>query len=88
MITANPDIVEEDLTNDINFIVIACDGIWDCLTNQECCDFISERLKKDPKVKLSKIIEDMFDNIIANDLYSGFLILFNFFIFRKWSWMR
>jgi len=38
MITAYPDVVVENLTNDINFIVIACDGIWDCLTNQECCD--------------------------------------------------
>ena len=52
MITANPDIVEEDLTNDINFIVIACDGIWDCLSNQECCDFISESFRK-IKVALS-----------------------------------
>ena len=71
MITANPDVVEEDLTKDINFIVIACDGIWDCMTNQECCDFISERLKKDPNIKLSKIIEEMFDSIIASDIYSG-----------------
>jgi len=91
MITANPDIVEEDLTKDINFIVIACDGIWDCMTNQECCDFISERLKKDPNIILSKIIEEMFDSIIASDIYSGNLILFyrmliNLF-FRKWSWM-
>lgn len=81
MITANPDIVEEELTKDINFIVIACDGIWDCLTNQECCDFISERLKNDPKIKLSKIIEEMFDSIIANDLYSGNYIFLRFFIF-------
>jgi len=91
MITANPDIVEEDLTKDINFIVIACDGIWDCMTNQECCNFISERLKKDPNIILSKIIEEMFDSIIASDIYSGNLILFyrmliNLF-FRKWSWM-
>jgi serine/threonine protein phosphatase PrpC len=77
MITANPDIVEEDLTKDINFIVIACDGIWDCMTNQECCDFISERIKKD--MKLSKIIEEMFDSIIASDIYSG--KNFYFFIF-------
>ena len=71
MITANPDVVEEDLTKDINFIVLACDGIWDCMTNQECVDFISERLKKDPNYKLSKIIEEMFDSIIAPDIYSG-----------------
>ena len=71
MITANPDVVEENLTKDINFLVIACDGIWDCMTNQECCDFISDRMKKDPKIKLSKIIEEMFDTIIASDIYTG-----------------
>jgi serine/threonine protein phosphatase PrpC len=86
MITANPDIVEEDLTNDINFIVIACDGIWDCLSNQECCDFISERLKKNPNILLSKIIEEMFDSIIASDIYSSkkiniFLYFFNIFLY-------
>jgi len=76
MITAYPDVVVENLTNDINFIVIACDGIWDCLTNQECCDFIMERLKKDPKIKLSKIIEEMFDSIIASDIYTGIIFYF------------
>ena len=71
MITAFPEVTIENITSDINFIVLACDGIWDCLTNQECCDFISERLKKDPKIKLSKIIEEMFDSIIASDIYTG-----------------
>jgi hypothetical protein len=23
---------------------LACDGIWDCVTNQEACDFVSTRL--------------------------------------------
>ena len=71
MITANPDVVVEPLTRDINFIVLACDGIWDCLTNQEACDFITERIKKDPKQKLSKIVEEMFDKIVAPDIYTG-----------------
>lgn len=81
MITAFPDVVVENLTNDINFIVIACDGIWDCMTNQECCDFILERLKRDPKIKLSKIVEEMFDSIIATDIYTG-KIKINFIFFK------
>ena len=71
MITANPEIVVEPLTDDINFIVIACDGVWDCMTNQEICDFINERLKKDPKQNLSKIIEEIMDKILATDIYTG-----------------
>jgi len=71
MITAYPDVVEETITSDCEFIVIGCDGIWDCKTNQEAVDFVSKRLKLNPSAKLSKIIEDLLDEIIAPDLYTG-----------------
>jgi protein phosphatase 1G len=71
MITANPDLVVESLSNDVSFMILACDGIWDCMTNQEICDFVSERLKKDSKQKLSKIIEEIMDTILAPDIYTG-----------------
>jgi protein phosphatase 1G len=71
MITAFPDVVEETITNDTDFIVLACDGVWDCMTNQEVADFIYTRLRKTPNIKLSKIIEEMLDKCLASDLYSG-----------------
>ena len=70
MITANPDIKVVDFTNDIDFVIIGCDGIWDCLKNQEACDFVSKKLKDDPDIKISKIVEDMLDTIVAKDLYN------------------
>ena len=70
MITANPDIKVVDFTNDIDFVVIGCDGIWDCLKNQEACDFVIKKLKENPDIKISNIIEDMLDSIVAKDLYS------------------
>ena len=70
MITANPDIKKEDYEKDIDFVIIGCDGIWDCLKNQEACDFVTKRLKDDPKIKISKIIEEMMDTILAKDLYN------------------
>ena len=82
MITAFPDVVVEPL-QDIDFIVVACDGVWDCMTNQEICDFINERLKRDPKIKLSKIIEEIMDKILATDIYTGNLFLTR----RNWSRM-
>ena len=33
MITADPDIRKEAIANDTSFLIIACDGIWDCLDN-------------------------------------------------------
>ena len=71
MITAFPDVVEEKLTNECQFIVIGCDGVWDCMSNQEICDFINERLNNDPNIKLSAIIEEIFDTILAPDIYTG-----------------
>jgi protein phosphatase 1G len=68
MITSNPDIKIEDFSNDVDFIIIGCDGIWDCLTNQQACDFVKNRYNN--QEKLSKIIEEMMDSICASDLYN------------------
>jgi len=70
MITAFPEIMKESL-NDADFLFIGCDGVWDCMTNQEVANFVYERLKKNPNVKLSKILEEMLDKCLAVDLYSG-----------------
>ena len=33
MVTAYPDISVERLGADCEFIILACDGIWDCMTS-------------------------------------------------------
>jgi serine/threonine protein phosphatase PrpC len=68
MITGFPEIMIEDLTG-ATFMVVACDGIWDCMTNQEICDFINSRLKS--KLSLKEICEEIMDNCLAYDIYNG-----------------
>lgn len=66
MITSYPDIVVENFDNNCDFIILGCDGIWDCLTNQQACNYVIEKLKSN--VKLSEIIENMMDDICAEDI--------------------
>lgn len=44
LFTANPDIVEKPITADHEFMILACDGIWDVLSNQEVVDFVRARI--------------------------------------------
>ena len=44
IVTAYPDVYVRDLTNDHEFIVLACDGIWDVLSNEEVLEFIRNRI--------------------------------------------
>ena len=69
IISAFPDIKIENI-NDCDFCIIACDGIWDCKSNQEVCDFFKDKFKKQPNGKISKMIEELFDEILAPDVFT------------------
>lgn len=55
MITTVPELKKERITNETSFLVIACDGIWDCLTSQDCVDLVGDLLPK--KKKVSEVVE-------------------------------
>ncbi|XP_007549839.1 protein phosphatase 1G isoform X1 [Poecilia formosa] len=70
MISAMPDVKVLTLNEDHDFMVIACDGIWNVLSSQEVVDFISERIKPDQDGKtraLSAIVEELLDHCLAPD---------------------
>lgn len=70
MITAFPEIRKERIVpGETSFIVLACDGIWDCLSSQEAVNLVGELLPK--KKKVSEVVEEMFDKIIASDVASS-----------------
>lgn len=66
MVVATPDITELKLQDGDEFLIIACDGIWDVLSNQEAVDFVRRRIKQGQSLK--QICEAMCDACLAPDL--------------------
>jgi serine/threonine protein phosphatase PrpC len=64
MITAEPDIVQVELQDTDEFLVLGCDGIWDCLTNEQAVKYVADRI--DTKTPVEIGIE-MLDEIISQD---------------------
>ncbi|RNF11837.1 protein phosphatase 2C like protein 2/3 [Trypanosoma rangeli] len=46
MVTALPEVNKCRSSSEDAFIVIACDGVWDVLSNEECCDLVKRGLKE------------------------------------------
>ena len=75
MITANPEVKDFEISKDCEFFIIACDGIWDCLDSQKCCEWIKDRIEKIKEsrgdiqtLKISKIVESFVDNLLPKDV--------------------
>ncbi|XP_049540730.1 probable protein phosphatase CG10417 [Anopheles darlingi] len=64
MISALPDIQKITIGPEDEFMVLACDGIWNFMTSEEVVQFVKERIRK-PNVVLSEICEELFDNCLA-----------------------
>lgn len=69
MLTANPDVNTVELCDDDDFLVLACDGIWDCMSSQQLVDFIHEHLKTESS--LSAVCEKVLDRCLAPSTLGG-----------------
>lgn len=63
IVTALPDIIEHELSDDDEFVVLACDGIWDCLTSQQVVEVVRRGIH-DGK-SLQEISEGLIDICLA-----------------------
>ncbi|KAM5352546.1 hypothetical protein ACJ41O_005268 [Fusarium nematophilum] len=69
IVTAYPDVEQHDLTDEDEFLVIACDGIWDCQSSQAVVEFVRRGIAA--KQDLDKICENMMDNCLASNSETG-----------------
>ncbi|XP_012256967.1 probable protein phosphatase CG10417 [Athalia rosae] len=72
MISAEPDIRKATINPEQDeFMVLACDGIWNFMSSQDVVQFVHTRLKQGYE-KMSQICEELFDHCLApNTLGDG-----------------
>ncbi|KAL7414438.1 phosphatase 2C-like domain-containing protein [Mrakia frigida] len=69
VVTVDPDIIVHQCTGEEEFLIVACDGIWDCLTSQQVVDFTRRAIANGDA--LTKIAEDMMEKCLAPDSELG-----------------
>lgn len=69
MVIALPDVETKTINEDWEFIILACDGIWDVVTNDEAVEFVRRRigLGLEPEV----ICEELMGSCLAPDCQMG-----------------
>lgn len=65
IVTAYPEIEEKQITEDWEFIVLACDGIWDVMKNEEVVNFIRKGIAEGLEPEL--ICENLMTQCLAPD---------------------
>lgn len=69
IVTAYPDVHVRELTADHEFIVLACDGIWDVLSNEEVLEFVRSRIAQ--QISPEIICEQLMTRCLAPDCQMG-----------------
>lgn len=68
MVIAEPDVCRITLQENDQFLIMACDGVWERLKSQDAVDFVAQRIRDKP---LRKISEEILDFCIAPKLTNG-----------------
>jgi len=74
-VTAVPEIKRENIdlnevktSSEVSFLVLACDGIWDVMKNEECVQWVKKKLaeqkEKSNGYDLGKLCEEMLDHCV------------------------
>lgn len=72
-VTADPFINSIKITKDCEFIIIACDGLWDVVEDQAAVDFVKRKLEE--KEKPTHIAQLLVDEAIAQGSQDNVTVL-------------
>jgi serine/threonine protein phosphatase PrpC len=70
-ITANPDTLVFDLDDEVDFIIMGCDGIWEKKSNEEMVSYVYDKLKQQKENNeedYEKIVRELLLDSIAEDV--------------------
>lgn len=59
------------ITEDWEFVILACDGIWDVLLSIDAVEFIRQKLVDLVTINPEEICEDLLDHCLAPDALMG-----------------
>jgi len=80
-VTCCPDISKFTLSGS-GFFVLACDGLWDVMTNQQVIDFVRDRLGNDPQENLKDTCKTLvlhsINNLGSQDNVTAIIVYFDF----------
>ncbi|KAF7287195.1 hypothetical protein GWI33_002016 [Rhynchophorus ferrugineus] len=65
MVIAFPDVMEKTINPDWDFIVLACDGIWDVMSDDDVLDFVTENIANG--LEPEEICENLMMRCLAPD---------------------
>merc|ERR1712192_252690 len=69
IVTCNPDVESAEVEPDWDFLLLACDGIWDVLSNQEVVDFVTQRIGQ--AMEPEDICEELMTRCLSPDCQMG-----------------
>lgn len=71
IISAFPDVVDHKVNKTEKYMLIGCDGIWETLSAKDIFSIADQRIKNNPDVKLSIVVEELLDRLIAKETMEG-----------------
>ncbi|KAJ8561659.1 hypothetical protein ON010_g8019 [Phytophthora cinnamomi] len=72
-VSAEPDIEVQNIDGTEEFLILACDGIWDVMSNDELCAYIRQ-LMNNGESDLKLIAEEILDNCLRAGRHVGFYL--------------